>query len=47
MQSDMALAESKMQRLILFVCFVCGGLLIFLFGANTLLVIIPVLASEL
>jgi hypothetical protein len=35
MQSDMALAESKMQRLIVFVGFVFGGLLVFLFGANT------------
>jgi len=35
MQSEMALAESKMQRLIVFVGFVFGGLLVFLFGANT------------
>jgi uncharacterized protein len=35
MQEDPGTGESKMQRLILFVCFLCGGLLIFLFGANT------------
>jgi hypothetical protein len=35
MQRDLAAGESKIQSLILFVCFVCGGLLIFLFGANT------------
>jgi membrane protease YdiL (CAAX protease family) len=35
MQKDLAAGESKIQRLILFVGFVSGGLLIFLFGANT------------
>ncbi len=35
MQKDLAPGKSRMQRSILFVCFVCGGLLIFLFGANT------------
>jgi hypothetical protein len=35
MQKDLALAEPKLQRSILFVCFVCGGLLIFLLGGNT------------
>ena len=35
MQKDLVLGESKFQRLILFVVFVCGGLSIFLFGANT------------
>ena len=35
MHKDPAPGESIMQRLILFVGFICGGMLIFLFGANT------------
>jgi hypothetical protein len=35
MQKDLARGESKAERLILFVCFLCGGMLIFLFGGNT------------
>lgn len=35
MQKDLAHGESIAERLILFVCFLCGGMLIFLFGGNT------------
>jgi hypothetical protein len=35
MQIELVTKDSKLQRLILFLCFICGGLLIFLLGGNT------------
>jgi membrane protease YdiL (CAAX protease family) len=35
MQKELARGESIAERLVVFVCFLCGGMLVFLYGGNT------------